>query len=85
MSYCQTHLQSSCLLQAGKRSKHFLEQNHRIRRSKTYTSFLHTYLVGASPLKKGDGYRGVSALHIAVDASIKCPSGLLSAYFLALP
>lgn len=45
---------------------------------------LHTYLVGAPPLKNGGCYGGVTALHIAVDVAIECPSGLSSALFLAL-
>jgi hypothetical protein len=40
-------------------------------------------LVGATQLKHRVCYGGVPALHTAVDVAIKCPSGLLSAHFLA--
>lgn len=42
-----------------------------------------TIVVGATQIKKWVCYGSVPALHIVVDVAIKCPSGLLSAYFLA--
>jgi len=41
-------------------------------------------LVGATQIKKWVCYSGVPALHSAAEVVIKCPAGLLSAYFLAL-
>jgi len=41
-------------------------------------------LVGATQIKKWVCYSGVPALHSAAEVVIKCPSGLLSAYFLAI-
>jgi hypothetical protein len=41
-------------------------------------------LVGATQIKNWVCYSGVPALHSAEEIVIKCPSGLLSAYFLAL-
>ena len=51
--------------------------------SNSLFSFLHTYLVGVGMLKKIPDYRDATPLHIGVGISVKCPSGLLSAYFLA--
>ena len=42
------------------------------------------FSVGVIRLKHRVYYVGVPTLHIVEDAAIKCPSGLLSAHFLAL-
>ena len=49
-----------------------------------FLSNLHTYLARATQLMNWVRYGGVPALHTVVDVTIKCPSGLLFAYFLAL-